>query len=168
MADTQKKNNGTACMQERLMRHCYIVFLCFLPQSRPRLHALGPIVLCVSTIYEYGVCIGESLFTFTSGRAIHGRKFAFWKRYFLVQAISFLEDFLLATCLYYWFLLLFYSKYNPRGIILWGLYNMEGVFRFKSWFLNAPGLVHGGAYFRNFTLLSNLQSFQTVVTTFFF
>ena len=27
---------------------------------------------------------------------------------------------------------------------------MEGVFRFKSWFLNAPGLIHGGAYYRNF------------------
>ena len=29
---------------------------------------------------------------------------------------------------------------------------MEGVFRFKSWFLNAPGLIHGGAYYRNFTV----------------
>ena len=29
---------------------------------------------------------------------------------------------------------------------------MEGVFRFKSWFLNAPGPVHGGAYYRNFTV----------------
>ena len=27
---------------------------------------------------------------------------------------------------------------------------MEGVFRFKIWFLNAPGLIHGGAYYRNF------------------
>ena len=27
---------------------------------------------------------------------------------------------------------------------------MEGVFHFKSWFLNAPGLIHGGAYYRNF------------------
>ena len=31
---------------------------------------------------------------------------------------------------------------------------MEGVFRFKSWFLNAPGLIHGGAY-RNFTVCPN-------------
>ena len=30
---------------------------------------------------------------------------------------------------------------------------MEGVFRFKSWFLNAPGLIHGGAYYRNFTVV---------------
>ena len=29
---------------------------------------------------------------------------------------------------------------------------MEGVFRFKSWFLNAPRLIHGGAFFRNFTV----------------
>ena len=27
---------------------------------------------------------------------------------------------------------------------------MEGVFRFKIWFLNAPVLIHGGAYYRNF------------------
>ena len=27
---------------------------------------------------------------------------------------------------------------------------MEGVFRFKSWFLNAPGLIHGEAYYWNF------------------
>ena len=31
-----------------------------------------------------------------------------------------------------------------------GLY-MEGVFCFKSWFLNDPGLINGGAYYRNFT-----------------
>ena len=29
---------------------------------------------------------------------------------------------------------------------------MEGVFRFKSWLLNAPGLIHGGAYYWNFTV----------------
>ena len=29
---------------------------------------------------------------------------------------------------------------------------MEEVFRFKRWFLNAPGLIHGGAYYRNFTV----------------
>ena len=29
---------------------------------------------------------------------------------------------------------------------------MEGVFRFKSWFLNAPGHIHGGAYYWNFTV----------------
>ena len=29
---------------------------------------------------------------------------------------------------------------------------MEGVSRFKSWLLNAPGLIHGGAYYRNFTV----------------
>ena len=29
---------------------------------------------------------------------------------------------------------------------------MEGVFRFKSWFLNARGLIHGGVYYRNFTV----------------
>ena len=28
---------------------------------------------------------------------------------------------------------------------------MEGVFRFKSWFLNAPALIHGRVYYRNFT-----------------
>ena len=41
-----------------------------------------------------------------------------------------------------------YSKYNPRGLISGGGLDMEGVFRFKSWFLNAPGLIHGGAYYR--------------------
>ena len=30
---------------------------------------------------------------------------------------------------------------------------MEGVFRFKSWFLNAPRLIHGGAYYRNSAVL---------------
>ena len=45
-----------------------------------------------------------------------------------------------------------YPKYNPPGAYFReGLY-MEGVFRFKSWFLNAPGLIHGGAYYRNFTV----------------
>ena len=29
---------------------------------------------------------------------------------------------------------------------------MEGVSRFKSWFLNAAGLIHGGAYYQNFTV----------------
>ena len=29
---------------------------------------------------------------------------------------------------------------------------MEGVFHFKSWLLNAPGLIHGGTYYRNFTV----------------
>ena len=28
---------------------------------------------------------------------------------------------------------------------------MEGVFRFKSWFLNAPGFIHRGTYYRTFT-----------------
>ena len=27
---------------------------------------------------------------------------------------------------------------------------MEGVFHFKSWFLNAPELIYGGAYYQNF------------------
>ena len=48
----------------------------------------------------------------------------------------------------------FYSKYNPRGLIFGGggaLY-MEGVFHFKSWFLNAPGLIHSRAYYQNFTV----------------
>ena len=30
---------------------------------------------------------------------------------------------------------------------------MEGAFRFKSWFLNAPGLIHSEAYYRNFTVV---------------
>ena len=30
---------------------------------------------------------------------------------------------------------------------------MEGVFRFKNWFLKALGLKHGGAYYQNFTVL---------------
>ena len=45
-----------------------------------------------------------------------------------------------------------YSKYNPFFFLGGGgggLY-MEGVFRFKSWFLNAPGLIHSGAYYQNF------------------
>ena len=29
---------------------------------------------------------------------------------------------------------------------------MEGVFHFKSWFLNVPGLTPGGAYYQNFTV----------------
>ena len=47
-----------------------------------------------------------------------------------------------------------YSKYNPPGLIFGGgggLY-MEGVFHFNSWFLNALGLIHGGAYYQNFTV----------------
>ena len=37
---------------------------------------------------------------------------------------------------------------TPGGLLSGGeeLY-MEGVFRFKSWFLNAPGLIHGRAYY---------------------
>ena len=52
-----------------------------------------------------------------------------------------------------------YSKYNPRGIIFGGeergggCWYTEGVFRFKSWFPNAPGLIHGGDYYWNFTVL---------------
>ena len=57
---------------------------------------------------------------------------------------------------------LFYPKFNvmlnlvipnitPGAYFRGGLY-MEGVFRFKSWFLNAPGLIQGGAYYRNFTV----------------
>ena len=36
---------------------------------------------------------------------------------------------------------------------------IEGVFRFKIWFLNAPGLIHGGAYYRNFTVFTNEATF---------
>ena len=41
---------------------------------------------------------------------------------------------------------------------------MEGVFHFKSWLLNAPELIHGGVYYRNFTvclsqLYYNIPSF---------
>ena len=36
-----------------------------------------------------------------------------------------------------------YSKYNPQGLFSGVLY-VEGVFRFKSWFLNAPGLILWG------------------------
>ena len=32
-----------------------------------------------------------------------------------------------------------------------GLY-MEGVFHSKRWFLSAPGLIHGGVYYWNFTV----------------
>ena len=138
------------------------------------------------------------------GGLIHGRIFAFWKCYFFVQAIGMFLDFLLTTCLYYWFFyfclslimylqlsilptlqLQFYKKtldikfsvqcsvfcffpqsstlclnlvipnITPRGhIFFWGggggsLY-MEGVFHSESWFLNAPGLIHSGAYYQNF------------------
>ena len=38
---------------------------------------------------------------------------------------------------------------------------MEGVFLFKSWFLNAPGLIHGGAYYRNFTVFSELSNLDS-------
>ena len=37
-----------------------------------------------------------------------------------------------------------------------GLY-MEGVFCFKSWFLNAPGLTYSGAYYWNFTVCEDNQ-----------
>ena len=46
-----------------------------------------------------------------------------------------------------------YSKYNPRDLFSGGGLYMEGGFHFKSWFLNAPGLIHGGAYYRNFTVV---------------
>ena len=32
---------------------------------------------------------------------------------------------------------------------------MEGVFHFKHWFLDAPGLIQGGAYYRNITVSHN-------------
>ena len=32
-----------------------------------------------------------------------------------------------------------------------GLY-MEEIFHFKSWFLNALGLIHGGAYYQDVTV----------------
>ena len=35
-----------------------------------------------------------------------------------------------------------------------GSLHMEGVFRFKSWFLNAPVLIHGEAYNRYFTVFT--------------
>ena len=38
---------------------------------------------------------------------------------------------------------------------------MERVFRFKSWFLNAPGLIHGGAYYRNFTVSEDVNKKYT-------
>ena len=54
-----------------------------------------------------------------------------------------------------------YSKYNPEGLVFGGLFlgayfcggfylYMEVVFHFKSWFLNATGLIHDGAYYQNF------------------
>ena len=44
-----------------------------------------------------------------------------------------------------------YSKPTSVGLFSGGLYR-EGVFRFKNGFLNAAGLIHGGAYYRNFTV----------------
>ena len=44
------------------------------------------------------------------------------------------------------------------NITPWGLFSgggglfMEGVFHFKSWFLNISGLIHSGAYYRNLTV----------------
>ena len=35
---------------------------------------------------------------------------------------------------------------------------MEGVFRFKSWFLNAPGLIQGGAYYWNLQYLCFIKN----------
>ena len=32
---------------------------------------------------------------------------------------------------------------------------MAGVFRFKSWFLNFSGFIHGGAYYRDFMVYFN-------------
>ena len=63
------------------------------------------------------------------------------KMLFIVQTIVIFKDFMLTTCLKY-----------PMGLFFWrggggggkgGLY-MEEVFRFKSWFLNAPGLYRVG------------------------
>ena len=39
---------------------------------------------------------------------------------------------------------------------------MEGVFPFKSWFLNAPGLIHGGAYCRNFTVYISICKLSVI------
>ena len=39
---------------------------------------------------------------------------------------------------------------------------MEGVFHFKIWLLNAPELIHGRAYYRNFTVYVVLLSFSLV------
>ena len=41
-----------------------------------------------------------------------------------------------------------YSKYNPPETYFQGGLYMEGVFHFKSWFLNASELIHGEAYTR--------------------
>ena len=43
---------------------------------------------------------------------------------------------------------------TPRAYF-WGSLYMEGVFHFKHWFLDAPGLIHGGAYYRNITVSHN-------------
>ena len=60
-----------------------------------------------------------------------------------------------------------HSKYNPRGGAYFrgeGLL-LEGVSPFKSWFLNAPGLIHGGAYYRNFTPVCQKIYFATESST---
>ena len=45
-----------------------------------------------------------------------------------------------------------YSKYNPRGLIFGGAYTWKEFSFSESWFLNAPGLIHGGAHYRDFTV----------------
>ena len=40
---------------------------------------------------------------------------------------------------------------------------MEGVFRFKSWFLNTPGPIHGGAYYSNFMVYDHARSFGIIM-----
>ena len=35
---------------------------------------------------------------------------------------------------------------------------MEGVFHFKSWFLNAPGLIHSRAYYWNLRYLAEFDT----------
>ena len=39
---------------------------------------------------------------------------------------------------------------------------MEGVFRFKIWSLNAPGLIHGGAYYRYMGIPEHLDATMTI------
>ena len=54
-----------------------------------------------------------------------------------------------------------YSKYTPRELSFGGGGLHGRRFPFQKLFLNAPGLIHGGGYYRNFTLYQiNIIIFQ--------
>ena len=56
-----------------------------------------------------------------------------------------------------------YSKYKPQGLIFGEAYTWKEFSVSKVRFLNAPGLIHDGAYYRNFMVYSDGMESQRSV-----